>query len=244
VRDAALVDRILAPRAEPPRDGARVRRLGIPRAGFYADLDPHVASCVEVGLDALADQGFDLVEVSMEQAIELDAECGLPIVIYECLSDVADYISTLEEPYSSLGFGDVVAQVESPDVRNVLETALTGPFTEAEYLSFLATRERIQRLYADVIVRQDLSALVFPTVPLLPVPLGDDAETIHNGRIVDVFTSTIRNTGPGSVAGVPSVSLPLETPPGTLPVGLCLEGAVGGDWSLLDLAERIEEVVG
>ena len=61
-----------------------------------------------------------------------------------------------------------------------------------------------------------------------------------NGRRVSTFATFIRNTDPGSVAGVPGISLPAGLTQDGLPVGLALEGLPGADRRLLSIAAAVE----
>lgn len=74
-----------------------------------------------------------------------------------------------------------------------------------------------------------------PSVPVLAPPIGDDDVIDLDGRQVPVFATITRNTAPGTVAGVPMLTLPTPRPSGTLPVGLTLEGSFGDDTALLAL---------
>jgi mandelamide amidase len=80
-------------------------------------------------------------------------------------------------------------------------------------------------------------------VPLPAPPVGDDDTTELNGRQVPVFLTTIRNTGPGSTAGMPAISLPAGTTAAGLPIGLSLEALPGEDRALLATAGRVEAVL-
>jgi mandelamide amidase len=53
----------------------------------------------------------------------------------------------------------------------------------------------------------------------------------------------IRNTDPGSNAGLPGISLPAGLTAEGLPVGLELDGALGKDRHLLAVAAAIERVL-
>lgn len=55
-----------------------------------------------------------------------------------------------------------------------------------------------------------------------------------------VFLTTIRNTGPGSTAGMPAISLPAGTTPAGLPIGISLEALPGEDTALLASARLVE----
>jgi mandelamide amidase len=54
----------------------------------------------------------------------------------------------------------------------------------------------------------------------------------------------IRNTDPGSNAGIPGLSLYAGMTPGGLPVGLEIDGPLGSDVKLLGLGLAIEAVLG
>ena len=73
-------------------------------------------------------------------------------------------------------------------------------------------RPQLQRMYSAYFADNSLYALLFPTSPVLPAPIdpvnGTGTLSIDGGPPVDTFTTTIRNMGPGSSAGVPSLSLP------------------------------------
>ena len=244
VADAALVDEIVTgePQALPR---ARRLRLGVPRPGFYDDLDHGTADVMRRALDRLADGGVDLVETAVADAHELDAECGFPIVFHEIARDLPEYLASLPGPERDLTFADVLERVASPDVRGALELAASGTVDEAVYRQALATRERLRDAYAAALQHSSgpLDALVYPTVPLVAPPLGDDATTDLNGRQVPTFLTVIRNTGPGSTAGMPAVSLPAATTGTGLPVGLSLEAAPGGDRRLLAVARAVEDLL-
>jgi Asp-tRNA(Asn)/Glu-tRNA(Gln) amidotransferase A subunit family amidase len=244
VADVAVVEELVTgePAAEP---SGRPLRLGVPRVGFYDDLHPQVAACAQRVLDRLADGGVDLVEVDVAGAHEFDAECGFPIVFFEIAQDLPAYLATLPGPERELTFADVMARVASPDVRGALEVAAGGSFTEESYRQALATRDRLRAAYAAAL-RPDggrLDALVYPTVPLPAPPVGDDATTELNGRQVPVFLTTIRNTGPGSTAGLPAISLPAGATDAGLPIGISLEALPGEDAALLAVARHVEAVV-
>jgi indoleacetamide hydrolase len=245
VADITLVDQVVTGSAPGP-DGRGARlRLGVPRSGFWTDLHPDIARRGEEVLDLLDDSGVELVEVDFSAAHELDAGCGFPIVLHEVVRELPRYLATLPGAHGRLGLADVVDQVASPDVRAVLEGAVGDPVPEDAYRSALALRDTLRGAYAQTL-RADahrLDALVYPTVPLPPAPLGHDVTTPHNGREVPVFPTTIRNTAPGSTAGMPAITVPAGRSAGGLPIGISLEALPGEDPALLAAAQRVEEVL-
>ena len=245
VADVALVDELVTGRSPAAVEG-RPLRLGVPRTGFYDDLHPEVATTVARALDRLADAGAELVEVGVADAHELDAECGFPIVFFEIARELPAYLATLPGPERLLTFADVLDQVASPDVRGAMEVAAGGSVTEAVYRQNLAVRDRLRAAFTAALHPSDgerLDALVYPTVPLPAPPIGDDDTTELNGRQVPVFLTSIRNTGPGSTAGMPSISLPAGATAGGLPIGISLEALPGEDGALLATAGRIASVL-
>jgi mandelamide amidase len=242
VADVAVVDELVTGDASvAPPD--RPVRLGVPRRGWYDGLHPDVAAAAERALARLADAGAELVEVDLSGAHELDAACGFPIVFAEIVADLPAYLATLPGPERELTYADVLAQVASPDVRGAMELAAGGTFTAEVYRQALATREELRAAYRAALRPERgerLDALVYPTVPLPPPPIGDDETTELNGEQVPVFLTTIRNTGPGSTAGMPALSLPAGTASAGLPVGMSLEALPGDDVALLAVAARVE----
>ena len=65
-----------------------------------------------------------------------------------------------------------------------------------------------------------------------------------NGNQVPTFPTYIRNTDPGSNAGIPGLSLPAGLTKSALPVGLELDGPLGSDQRLLALGMAIETELG
>jgi mandelamide amidase len=60
---------------------------------------------------------------------------------------------------------------------------------------------------------------------------------------VPTFKTLIRNTDPGSNAGLPGISVPAGLTAEGLPVGLELDGPLGSDRHLLTVAAAIERVL-
>ena len=81
--------------------------------------------------------------------------------------------------------------------------------------------------------------LVAPTTPAVGVKQGPEASALP------VFLRCIRNTDPGSNAGLPGLTIPAGLGPMTqMPIGLSLYGPSGGEERLLALGLTIEKVLG
>jgi mandelamide amidase len=73
--------------------------------------------------------------------------------------------------------------------------------------------------------------------------IGSDENIELNGKQEPTFPTYIRNMNPGSYAGLPGISIPAGTTDEGLPVGMHLEGSVGNDKALLQIASVISELL-
>ena len=80
--------------------------------------------------------------------------------------------------------------------------------------------------------------------PLIDEVKGSGEMSINGGPPVPTFDTLIRNTDPGSNAGIPGLSLFAGMTPSGLPVGLEIDGPVGSDTKLLGLGLSIEAILG
>jgi amidase len=88
---------------------------------------------------------------------------------------------------------------------------------------------------------EDHDVLVLPTMPELPPPLGQFADTPQN-PLVGMARSTpiVLFAVPFNITGQPAVSLPLDLSEEGLPVGVQLVAAVGREDLLLRVAAQLE----
>ena len=217
-------------------------RIGVPRSHFWEDLAPETARVCEAALDTLRHAGAVLVEADLPNIQAIDEAVSFPVALYETRRDLDRY---LEGEGLSQRFADVVAEVASSDVKGVLATLL-NPATavpEQAYRDAIAIhRPRLTELYRSYFAAQKVSSVVFPTTPL-PAPLiGEDETVTLNGRELPTFLTVIRNTDPGSNAGIPGISVPAGVTSAGLPIGLAFDGPSGGDRDLLSLALAVEAV--
>jgi mandelamide amidase len=237
-----LLDRVVTGSTDMPAATLKGLRLGVPRGHFWESLDSEVASLMDATLLALKDAGAVLVEADVPDAARLDNEAGFPIALYETIVDLDAYLAAHGSP---MRYADIVAQVASPDVKGLLQSLLgENAIPEAAYRHALdVQRPALQAAYSDCFRRHDVAALLFPTTPLPAAPIGDDETVLLNGQPVPTFMTFIRNTSPGSVAGIPGISLPAAMTRSGLPVGLELDAPRDADARLLAVARAIEGVL-
>jgi mandelamide amidase len=100
-------------------------------------------------------------------------------------------------------------------------------------------RPALLKIFTDTFQAERIDALVGPTTPAVAVIQGPEASSLPT------FLLFIRNTDPGSNAGIPGLTIPAGLGPTTgLPVGLSLDGPRGSDERLLAIGLAIESVLG
>ncbi len=242
VADCALLDGVVtgAPHDAPPArlDGLR---LGVPRRFFWENLDLELIQICETALQQLANAGVAMVEVDMSEEAVLDAEIGFPIVLYETVTDLGGYLAGHGV---ASDFAAVAARAASPDVRAILQSlAGAGAVPEAVYRQALEKRSRLQEAYRRHFREHGIAAIIFPTTPAPAATIGEDETFMLDGKPKPTFATFIRNCGPGSVAGIPGLSLPAGMTAAGLPVGIEISGPQGSDRELLAIAAAIETLL-
>jgi indoleacetamide hydrolase len=242
VADCTLIDGIVTGGPlEIAQASLKGQRIGVPRRHFWENLEPELGRICEDTLKRLSDAGVTLVEVDMSEEAKLDGEAGFPIALYETVSDLNQY---LKEHGASFDYAGLVAKCESPDVAGILQS-LTGPaaIPEDVYRKALEQRSVLQETYRRHFRDYDVATIIFPTTPAPAIKIGEDETFMLNGAAAPTFTTFIRNTGPGSVGGIPGISLPVGLTQAGLPVGMELSGPPDSDHQVLAIAAAIEPLL-
>lgn len=218
-------------------------RLGVPPY-FYANLDPGTAMRVEDALSKLRQAGVELVEADIPNIAELNAAISFPVVFFEVLRDLPEYLATTNPPVT---LNDLVSQVASPDVSAIFGF-ITGPgaIPESVYLDAINRyRPALQQAYQKYFADNRVDAIIFPTTPLPARPIEGSIATVElNGQQVPTLNTYIRNTDPGSSAGIPGLSLPVGLTNDGLPIGIELDGPAQSDRNLLRIGLALQKLFG
>ena len=244
--DVALLDRVVTGSNPHPPIALQGVRLGL-IADFMRDLDPDTAAVMATALSRMRGAGVVVVELDEPGFFHLHRSIGLAINVVENSRDLTAYLA-VHHPHLTLQA--VAEQVACPDLRafyasHVCPTLLPQPdgsFVDAVPVydrAMAEGRPALQRLYEEVVEREGLSALMFPT--LRRVALVAEAGVNSRANAADF----LRHTGVGSSAGMPGISLPIALGPTSgLPVSLALDGLRGWDGQLLALGIALEQLFG
>ncbi len=243
VADIALLDGVLADIAEPlPQVALSDLRLGVPHAWFHDNLEAGIADAVESLHARLRAAGVALVDVELPEVGALTGQIGFPVALYETGKLLPTY---LQRYRPGLGFAAFIESIASPDVKAILTNNMKTPVSEKVYRQAMQVhRPRLQRVYQACFAEHQVQALLFPTTPITARRTREVSDTIDwNGEPTPVFNTYIRNTDPGSNAGLPGLSLPLARPVGQLPAGIAIDGPPMSDRRLLAIGIAIEALM-
>jgi mandelamide amidase len=240
VADVAWLDGLLAKdRLHLPNVSLKGLRLGIPRGDFFEGADPQVLAVIEQALDTLVAEGVVCVTLDVPDLKQHNDATGSTLVMFEMMQSLPAYAKA-----QGLSMDALLAGVGSPDVARILSRQLGHErVTATAYAAALARRQKLQAAYARHFADHRLDALIFPTCLMTAPLIGQDDRVHLSGRQVPTFQTLIRNTDPGSNAGLPGISLPAGLTAEGLPVGLELDGALGTDRHLLAVAAAIERAL-
>jgi mandelamide amidase len=246
VADVALLDAVITGGRLPEPAPLSGVRLGVYRAYFFKDLDADTRAVTEASLDKLRRVGVTIVDVEMPDLQKTNDAASFPVALYEAYDDLKAYLAKYQ---TGLTVEDVAAKIASKDVKATYEglvvprklpapngVADAAPAYEA---AMRDARPALLRIYSDTFQRYGIDALIGPTTPAVAVTQGPEASSLQ------IFLRFIRNTDPGSNAGIPGLTIPagLGSSSG-LPVGLSLDGPRGSDQRLLAIGLAIERVLG
>ena len=240
VEDLLLIDEVVTGDTATPTRPLSACRIGVPDAFFWEQLDPDVAERGRATLEAWRRQGVTLVEKPIPDLATLLAPASMPLVFYEGIQDLRRYLA---DSGSGVTLNQVVEGTVSPDVHGLL-AMMNDPQQGVpweQYLDILRHRRpALITAYATYLAGNELDAIAFPTCPLTARAIGEDDTVQLNGEAVPTFPTLIRNTDPGSTAGLPGVTLPMGLDRAGLPMGIALDALPGRDRALLALARELQ----
>ncbi len=198
-------------------------RIGVLKTAVLEGLDVDVAAAYERALARLSKAGATLVDFAFEELLEMPSlTIKGGIVAAEAYAQHRDLIARKGADYD-------------PRVRTRMEAA--GGISAAEYLSIVKRRDgMIGRFNA---VAQGLSAVVLPTVMIVPPPI---AALAGDQDYLRFNSMSLRNTYVGNFLDCCAISIPVNEP-GAAPVGLMLMGVWGQDQSLFSVGQAVETVL-
>lgn len=206
------------------------------RIGILEDLllvDPEDSEVVGVfgaAISELQAAGAQLERIKAPELVALmdSRVSGFFVLAHDFRTDIAAYLQRQELP-GIVSLEDILARGQHDDsIDESLRLAeAMDANSEAEYLAELAHRQRFREVVMAIMARNQLSALAYPTMRRVAVPLGAP-QPGSNCRL-------------SANTGLPAVSVPAGFTADGLPVGLELLGPSWSESLLLSLAYSFEQ---
>lgn len=218
IRTCAGVHAVLSGESPPtsPRLAAKGLRIGVVRTVLTEGLDGQVAADFAAALQALTDNGVELVDVDMP-ALTTAGAINRVIVGSEAYRVHADHL-------------DALARVGDARVlRRIMAAASFAPGEEKQ-----ARVERSAAQVAFVGLAADFDAFIAPTIPVVP-PLIAEVEADYDR----LNALVLRNPSMVNCLDGCAATIPMQAA-GSLPTGLMVFGPGGADWDILAIAQCFE----
>ena len=244
VADVALLDAAITGGAPATSVSLRGLRIGVP-ASFWAGLENQVSAVMTAARARLAAEGVVFIDADLPGLAELNAKVSFPVALHEPIADIPAYLAATG--VSGIGIAEIAAKIASPDVKGAFG-AIQGDVMGAGYNDAIRVfRPQLQALYGEYFRIHRVDAMLFPTTIAAAIAIdtanGSGKFSLDGGAPVDTFATFIRNTDPGSNAGIPGLAFPAGATASGLPVGLELDGPLGSDRRLLSIGLAMEAVL-
>ncbi len=197
-------------------------RLGVPREGFFADLDPDVAAATEAAmsiLDGLTASRTD-VALPITDLQELSAISG-PVLLAEAHAYHEDNLANRADRFDP----DTLSRVR----RGASISAAT----------YILARRELDRVRHEVeAIFDQVDVLITPTT-VSPAPTFAEVEEAG-----EVGIRTLRNTSPFDAYGLPTITVPVGLSRAGLPIGVQISGPAFDEQRVLRVAHALEQLSG
>jgi aspartyl-tRNA(Asn)/glutamyl-tRNA(Gln) amidotransferase subunit A len=216
-------------------------RIGVPKEFFGEGLAPDVRAAIDGALKEYVKLGAKIVDVSLPRT-----ELAIPVYYIIAPAEASSNLSRFDgvkfghraKQYGDLldmykktraeGFGDEVKR------RIMIGTyVLSHGYYDAYYLQAQKIRRMIANDFQDAFKQCDVIA--GPVAPTVAWKLGEHGNDPLADYLADIFTL------PGSLAGLPGMSIPCGFGAGGMPVGLQLLGNYFAEGKLLNAAHRFQQ---
>ncbi len=216
-------------------------RIGVPKEFFGDGLSADVRARVDAALQQFEALGAKLVPITLPRT-ELSIPVYYIIAPAEASSNLsrfdgvkfghrAEHYTDLADMYKKTraeGFGDEVK-------RRIMMGAyvLSHGYYDAYYLQ----AQKIRRMIADDFQNafKDCDVIAGPVAPTVAWKLGEKSDDPLANYLADIFTL------PGSLAGLPGMSIPVGLGADNMPVGMQLLGNYCQESRLLNAAHRFQQ---
>ncbi len=216
-------------------------RVGLPKEFFPAGLSSDVNAAVRAGLAELEKLGATLVDVSLPRT-----ELAIPVYYIIAPAEASSNLSR----FDGVKFGHRAAQYD--DLLDMYKKTRAEGFgaevkrrimigsyvlSHGYYDAYYLQAQKLRRMIADDFQQcfAQCDVIAGPVAPTVAWKHGEGKDNPTQAYLADIFTL------PGSLAGLPGMSVPVGTGDGGMPVGLQLIGNYFKEGQLLHTAHALQQ---
>ena len=228
------------------RDGATASqplkglRIGLPKEFFPAALAADVGGRVREALAQMEKLGATLVDVSLPRT-----ELSIPVYYIIAPAEASSNLSRFDGVrygHRAAQYGDLMdmykksrSEAFGPEVKRRIMIG-TYVLSHGYYDAYYLQAQKLRRMIADDFQAcfKQCDVIAGPVAPTVAWKLGEQGGDPVKAYLADIFTL------PGSLAGLPGMSVPAGLGEGGMPVGLQLLGNYFAEGTLLHAAHALQ----
>ena len=229
------------------REGATAKqplkglRIGLPKEFFPVALAADVSGRVHAALAEMEKLGATLVNVSLPRT-ELSIPVYYIIAPAEASSNLSRY-DGVRYGHRAAQYGDLMdmykksrSEAFGPEVKRRIMIG-TYVLSHGYYDAYYLQAQKLRRMIADDFQAcfKECDLIAGPVAPTVAWKLGEQGDDPVKAYLADIFTL------PGSLAGLPGMSVPAGFGEGGMPVGLQLLGNYFAEGQLLHAAHSLQQ---
>ena len=230
-----------------PREGATAGkplqglRIGLPKEFFPAALAADVNGALRAALAEFEKLGATLVDVSLPRT-----ELSIPVYYIIAPAEASSNLSRFDgvryghraKQYTDLldMYKKTRSEAFGPEVKRRIMIG-TYVLSHGYYDAYYLQAQKLRRMIADDFQQafQQCDLIAGPVAPTVAWKQGEGADDPVKVYLADIFTL------PGSLAGLPGMSVPVGLGEGGMPVGLQLLGNYFQEGTLLHAAHALQQ---
>ena len=216
-------------------------RIGVPREFFAEGVAPDVRAAIDSALQQLEKLGARRVEISLPRT-----ELSIPVYYIIAPAEASSNLSRFDGVkfgHRAKQYGDLLDMYKKSRAEGfgeeVKRRIMTGTYvlSHGYYDAYYLQAQKIRRMIADDFQRafNECDVIAGPAAPTVAWKLGGHGGDPLADYLADIFTL------PGSLAGLPGMSVPVGFGEGGMPVGLQLRGNYFQESRLLNVAHRFQQ---
>lgn len=216
-------------------------RIGVPKEFFGEGLSADVRAAIDAALKEYEKLGAKIVPVSLPRT-----QLAIPVYYIIAPAEASSNLSRFDGVkfgHRAKEHGDLLDMYKKTRAEGFGDEAkrriMIGTYvlSHGYYDAYYLQAQKIRRMIADDFQNafRDCDLIAGPAAPTVAWKLGEKSDDPVANYLADIFTL------PGSLAGLPGMSIPCGFGEGGMPVGLQLLGNYFAEGKLLNAAHRFQQ---